>query len=85
MQALIFLEDEFHERQSEGNARFLEIAWQLCSDHILMVEGPKIGSWRDVIVPALECCKRQLSLEQLLSADIEALTSEQAFVQYGKG
>ena len=86
MQALTFPDDDaFFGDQPDIDARLVEIAWQLYAEHALLLEGPKHGTWQQIISPALELCKQLPSLEQLRQANADILTSEAAFLQYARG
>jgi hypothetical protein len=69
------------EQLNEGDARLLEAAWQLYTEHGIQIENSKLGGWSETIAPALEACRSLISVV----SEAESLTIEVAFSQYAKG
>ncbi len=78
----MFLETHLPGNLGEGDAKLLEAAWQLYSEHGVQMESSKLGSWREAVVPAVEACRR---LHLPLSPEADAPTTLAAFAEYAKG
>ncbi len=81
-QEVVFLESHLPTDQGEGDAKLLEAAWQLYSEHGLQMESSKLGSWPEAVVPAVKACRR---LHLPLSPEADAPTTLAAFAEYAKG
>ena len=83
LQAPTLLPQGIDNHLSPTNVKLLEVAWQLVVDHILFLEGPKLGSWAEAIQPGSETCQRLYP--SLTSREVADLMSESAFQEYAKG